>query len=141
MREVCVAAVEYIIPRTSALSLFGAKGFSRRGFCTCSKNLRARLVKAPPVVSAEIALPPVARSRPPTMNIVLTAFVKLSALAVKILFVPQESISRFVNVTLPLPAAVPMSRFVVPISGPLPVDKEIVNVLCVANPTAEKLPN
>jgi len=52
---------------------------------------------------------------------VLTALVKPVAVAVNCLLVPAESISRLVKLATALPAAVPMSRLVVPSRGPVPV--------------------
>src|SRR5439155_21596292 len=76
-----------------------------------------------------------------TVKVVLTALVKPLAVAVNCLLVPAESISRLVNVATALPAAVPMSRLVVPSSGPVPVVRDRVTILLAGRPVVEVLLN
>ena len=71
----------------------------------------------------------------------LTALVKPVALAVNCLLFPAESISRSVKVATELPAAVPMSKFVVPNRGPVPVVSVSVTILLAARPLVELFPN
>ena len=76
-----------------------------------------------------------------TVKVLLTPLLKPLALAVNCLLVPAESISRFVNVATALPAAVPMSRLVVPRRGPVPVVRVRVTILLAGRPVVETLPN
>ena len=77
----------------------------------------------------------------PIVKTVLRALVKPLALAVNCLLVPAESISRLVNVATALPAAVPMSRLVVPSRDPVPVVRASVTILLDGSPVVELLPN
>src|SRR6266487_4403873 len=76
-----------------------------------------------------------------TANEVLTALLKLLALAVSCLFVPAVEICRSVKATVPLPAAVPISSVVVPDNVPLPEERVTVTSLLEGKPAEEKLPN
>src|SRR5258708_1155145 len=75
-----------------------------------------------------------------TLKFELTAPVKPLAVAVNCLL-PAESISRLVNVTVPLPAEVPMSRFVAPFSAPVPDDNASPTFKLPGRPEAELFPN
>ena len=55
--------------------------------------------------------------------------------------VPTESIRKLVNVAVPLPAAVPMSRVLVPWSGPVPLLRLTVTFRLLGKPNVELLPN
>src|SRR6266487_321822 len=87
-----------------------------------------------------MAVPPVARSTPPTKNAALTWFVKPAADAVICLFKPASLHSTLVKLAVPLPAAAPMSRLVVPSSEPEPAVKASETLKLAGNPTAEALP-
>ena len=73
------------------------------------------------------------------MNALLTPLVKPLALAVSCLL-PTESMRRFVNETVPLPALVPMSRLVVPSIEPDPLDRLALTFRLAGKPTVESLP-
>src|SRR5260370_19490317 len=57
------------------------------------------------------------------------------ALAVNCLLVPAVSISMLLNVAVPLPSAVPMSRDVVPCNGPAPRLRERLRLRFGGRPT------
>ena len=63
------------------------------------------------------------------------------ALAVSCLLVPAESIRKSLNTAVPLPAAVPRSRVVVPWSGPVPVLKLTITGRLAGRPAVVTLPN
>src|ERR1043166_2738728 len=88
-----------------------------------------------------MAVPPVARSTPPTRKAALTSFVKPGADAVICLFVPASLHSTLVKVAVPLPAAEPMSKVVVPSREPEPEDKDRERLQLAGSPTADVLPN
>src|ERR1043166_391299 len=69
------------------------------------------------------------------------ALVSPLTLAVNCLLVPTVSRARLVNVATPLPAAVPMSRVVVPSSEPAPEVNDKARLLLTPNPEAESFPN
>ena len=71
----------------------------------------------------------------------LSALVKPPALAVNCLVARLASISKFEKAATPFPAAVPISRFVLPSNGPLPDVKVTVSTLFGGRPTVESLPN
>src|SRR6266581_2478510 len=77
----------------------------------------------------------------PTLKKLLSALVNPLAVALNCLLVPAESISKSLQLTTPLPAPVPMSRFVVPKSGPLPLLRVKVTVRLAGKPLVESLPN
>ena len=74
----------------------------------------------PPAVLDGIAVPPVARSTPSTVKTALRPLVNALAEAVICLLEPASLHSTVVNVAIPLPAAVPIFRLVVPRSEPEP---------------------
>src|SRR6266704_4499329 len=76
-----------------------------------------------------------------TLKKLLSALVKPLAVALNCLLVPAESISKSLQLTTPLPAPVPMSRFVVPKSGPVPLARAKVTVRLAGKPLVESLPN
>ena len=76
-----------------------------------------------------------------TLNILLTALLKPLALAVNCLLVPTEPTCRFVKLTRPLPALVPMSMVGGHRSGPEPFVSVSVRLLLGPRPTAESFPN
>src|SRR6266571_3257842 len=76
-----------------------------------------------------------------TLKKLLSALVNPLAVALNCLFVPAESISKSVQLTTPLPAPVPMSRFVLPKSGPVPLLTVKVTVRLAGKPFVESLPN
>src|SRR6266567_1343074 len=76
-----------------------------------------------------------------TLKKLLSALVNPLAVALNCLLVPAESISKSVQLTTPLPAPVPMSRFVVPKSGPVPLVSVNVTVRLAGKPFVESLPN
>src|SRR2546428_3059126 len=67
--------------------------------------------------------------------------VKPEAEAVNCLFVPASVHCRLLKATVPLPAAVPMSKAVVPSSEPEPELRASVTFKLAGNPTVERLPN
>lgn len=75
-----------------------------------------------------------------TVNTELAALLRPLALAANCLFAPAASIRRFVNDTVPLPAPLPMSRLVVPWSGPVPAAKLTVTFKLAGKPTIELFP-
>src|SRR6266536_832934 len=93
------------------------------------------------MVSAEIALAPVARATPPILNALLMTLVKPEADAVNCLFVPASVHSTLLKVATPLPADVPMSKAVVPSSEPEPEVNASATFKLAGNPTVERLPN
>ena len=76
-----------------------------------------------------------------TVKAVLTALVKPDALAVSCLSAPVASIRRLLNVTAPLPAAVPMSKDAVPCNGPVPPVRLRFKFRLAGRLAAETLPN
>src|SRR6266699_3349482 len=76
-----------------------------------------------------------------TLKKLLRPLVKPLAVALNCLLVPAESISKSLQLTTPLPAPVPMSRFVVPKSGPAPLARDKVTVWLAGKPLMESLPN
>ena len=72
-----------------------------------------------------------------TVKAALTSLVKPDALAVSCLPAPAESIRKLVNVAVPLPAAVPMSRVLVPWSGPVPLLRLTVTFRLLGKPYVE----
>ena len=92
-------------------------------------------------MSAEIALPAVARATPSTLNELLTRLVKPAADAVNCLFVPAFEHSTLLKVATPFPAAVPISKDVVPSSEPEPAVRASATFKLAGNPTVERLPN
>src|SRR5207247_2398871 len=100
-----------------------------RMFCQVSKQVTPLLLAVVTVkvicvalldVIAAMASPPVAGSRPPTKNGALTADVNPTADAVICLLSPAALHCTPVNAAVPLPAAAPMSRLVVPSREPEP---------------------
>ena len=92
-------------------------------------------------MSAEIALPAVARATPPLLNELLTRLVKPEAEAVNCLFVPASEHCTLLKLATPLPAAVPMSKAAVPSSEPEPEVRASVRFKLAGNPTVARLPN
>src|SRR5436190_67328 len=88
-----------------------------------------------------MAVPPVARSTPPTKKAELRLFVRPKADAVICLFKPASLHSTLVKVAVPLPAAGPISRLVAPSSEPEPAVKASDTLRLDGKPTAETLPN
>src|SRR5438093_5261289 len=88
-----------------------------------------------------MAAPPVARSTPPTKNKPLTALVNPAAEAVISLPEPASLDSTLVNVAVPLPAADPISRVVVPSREPEPPVRASATLKLAGSPAAEVLPN
>ena len=76
-----------------------------------------------------------------TSKELLTALVKPLLLAVNCLPVPAALIVSPENVTVPLPAVVPISIDVVPWSAPVPVLTARAIILLAPIPTVESLPN
>ena len=76
-----------------------------------------------------------------TENKLLAAELRPLALAMSCLLLPVTSISRSEKATVPLPAAQPMSRVVVPCNGPVPPLKVSVTFRLAGSPTIEVLPN
>src|SRR6266566_3338398 len=76
-----------------------------------------------------------------TLKKLLRPLVKPLAVALNCLLVPAESISKSLQLTTPLPAPVPMSRLVVPKSGPAPLARVKVTVRLAGKPLMESLPN
>ena len=74
-----------------------------------------------------------------TLNVLLTAFVRLVLVAVSCL-TPVASIRRFVKVAAPFPALVPMSSEAVPCNGPVPLLNESVTVRLDESPMIELFP-
>ena len=74
------------------------------------------------------------------MNEELVALVRPVALTVNCLPLPAALTVRPENVTVPLPAPVPMSRLAVPWSEPVPALSVSVTVLLAPIPTVESLP-
>ena len=70
----------------------------------------------------------------------LVALLNPLALALNCLYVPAASISKSVKVTVPFPADVPMSRLVVPWSGPDPAASDKPTDKLLGNPTVELFP-
>src|SRR6266542_1572511 len=93
------------------------------------------------MVSAEIALAPLARATPPILNALLMTLVKPEADAVNTLLVPTSEHSTLLYVATPLPAAVPISRAVVPSSEPEPEVNASATFKLAGIPTVERLPN
>src|SRR5213593_2445016 len=93
------------------------------------------------MVSAEIALPAVAGATPPTLKAVLSTLVKPEAEAVNCLLAPASVHCTLLKVTMPLPAAVPMSNAVVPSSEPEPEDRASATFKLAGSPTVERFPN
>ena len=75
------------------------------------------------------------------MNALLTRLVKPVADAVNCLFVPASVHCRLLKVTVPFPAAVPMSKAAVPSSEPKPEVRASVTFKLAGNPTVETFPN
>ncbi len=69
------------------------------------------------------------------------ALLKPLAAALSCLLVPVTSISNPLNAAVPLSPVVPMSRLVVPCSGPVPAAKLMVTLRLAGKPTTELLPN
>src|ERR1044071_832293 len=76
-----------------------------------------------------------------TVKTLLKALLKPEALAVSCLLVPAASTRRSVKEAEPLPAAVPMSKVVVPCSGPVPEVKASVTGRLAGKPVLETFPN
>src|SRR6266699_3024111 len=76
-----------------------------------------------------------------TLKKLLRPLVKPLVVALNCLLVPAESISKSDQLTTPLPAPVPMSRLVVPKSGPAPLVSVKVTVWLAGKPLVESLPN
>src|SRR6266567_3743597 len=76
-----------------------------------------------------------------TLKKLPSALVNPLAVALNCLLVPAESISKSLQLTTPLPAPVPMSRLVVPKSGPVPLLRVNVTVRLAGKPLVESLPN
>src|ERR1044071_399605 len=75
-----------------------------------------------------------------TPKLALTPLLIPLALAVSCLFAPTASISRSVNATTPLPALAPISRVVLPESGPLPALSVTATFKFAGRPTVELFP-
>src|ERR1043166_1401840 len=76
-----------------------------------------------------------------TVKVLLAPLLKPLALAVSCLFVPAESISKFVNATVPLPAAVPISKVARPCKGPTPEVSATLTLRLAGRPRVELFPN
>jgi len=76
-----------------------------------------------------------------TVKKTLVALLNPLALAVSCLLVPTESMRRSVKATEPFPAAVPMSRVVVPWRVPVPLVRATVTLRFEGKPVAELFPN
>src|SRR5438046_9947173 len=87
-----------------------------------------------------MAWPPVARSTPSRVNDELSASANPVADAVICLFVPASLHSTVVNVAVPLPAAAPVSRVVVPSSEPEPAVRARETLKLAGRPTRDVLP-
>ena len=87
-----------------------------------------------------MASPPVAGSTPPTKNRALTASVNPAADAVICLLRPAAPHCTPVKAAVPLPAAAPMSRVVVPSREPEPPVKASDTLRFAAKPTPDVLP-
>src|SRR5438093_6955851 len=87
-----------------------------------------------------MAVPPVARSTPSSVNTALGASVNPAADAVICLFGPASLHSTVVNVAVPLPAAAPISRVVVPSSEPEPAVRARETLKLAGRPTLDVLP-
>src|SRR5213596_1734824 len=87
-----------------------------------------------------MAWPPVARSTPSRVNDELSASANPVADAVICLFVPASLHSTVVNVAVPLPAAAPISRVVVPSSEPEPDVRARETFRLAGKPTLDVLP-
>src|SRR5205809_5207997 len=85
-----------------------------------------------------MAVPPVARSTPSRVSDELSASANPAADAVICLFVPASLHSTVVNVAVPLPAVVPISRLVTPSSEPEPEVR--LRLRLGGRPTDEALP-
>ena len=75
-----------------------------------------------------------------TVKMLLRPEVKPLALAVSCLSAPRMSIRRSVKAAVPLPAPTPMSRVVVPWSGPVPELRVTVSGRLAGKPLLESLP-
>src|SRR5437762_11699722 len=87
-----------------------------------------------------MAVPPVARSTPSRVNNELIASVNPAADAVICLLAPASLHSTLVNVAVPLPAAAPISRAVVPSSEPEPAVRARETLKLAGKPTLDVLP-
>src|SRR2546426_7704126 len=87
-----------------------------------------------------MAWPPVERSTPSRVNDELSASANPAADAVICLLVPASLHSTVVNVAVPLPAAVPISRFVAPSSEPEPDVRLRLRLRLRGRPTDDVLP-
>src|SRR5204863_2708812 len=76
-----------------------------------------------------------------TVKAALTALGRPEPLAVSTLPEPTESMRKLVNRAVPLPAAVPMSKVLVPWSGPVPLLRLTVTGILAGKPAAVLLPN
>src|ERR1043166_7775019 len=88
-----------------------------------------------------MAVPPVARSTPPTQKVELTAEPRPETAAVICLLVPASLHSTLVKVAVPLPPEDPILRAVVPSSEPNPEVKVRIALAFAARPTELALPN
>ena len=75
-----------------------------------------------------------------TLNKALTALAKVLALAVSCLLLPAASMRKLLKLTVPLPALVPMSKVVVPCSGPVPLLKLKLTLRLAPTPVVLLLP-
>ena len=75
-----------------------------------------------------------------TVKTLLAALPRPLALAVSCLLVPEASIRKLVNETVPLPAPAPMSNDAVPCMGPAPLLRLNVTVRLAGKPAVELLP-
>src|SRR5438132_7254627 len=87
-----------------------------------------------------MAVPPVARSTPSKSNAALTTLLNPTAEAVICLLAPASLHSTVVNVAVPLPAAVPISRLVAPRSEPEPEVRLRLRLRLRVRPTDDVLP-
>ena len=87
-----------------------------------------------------MAVPPVARSTPPTRKELLVTLARPETEALSCLLVPASLHWTVVKAAMPLPAAEPMSRLVVPSKEPEPEASDKVRFALTGKPTAEILP-
>src|SRR5438034_1187403 len=119
-------SLERRLPKASRIRIAGAgenvaPAFTVAGGCVCM----AKLAAGPGF----------------TVKTALVALLRPDALAVSCLSAPVASIRRLLNVTAPLPAAVPMSKDAVPCNGPVPPVRLRFKFRLAGRPAVEALPN